>query len=533
VETLRHAPRRNLLAGVTVALVALPLALGFGVASGAGAQAGLITAIVAGALAAIFGGSNLQVTGPTGAMTVVLVPIAHKHGLDGVLTVGLMAGVVLLLAAWLRIGRMARYLPAPVIEGFTAGIAVVIALQQVPNALGTPGEGTKAWRSAWDSLHHWLQNPHWWPIGIALAVCAVMLVGMRLRPGLPYSLIAVVLATAASELLHLPLAPIGHLPHGIPAPSAGFLHWDVVTGLIPSALAVAALGALESLLSATVADGMTVGQGHDPDRELFGQGIANVVVPFFGGVPATGAIARTAVNVRAGANSRLSAFVHALGLAVVIYAASSWVGRIPLAALAGVLLATCVQMIEVSSYRAIFRSTRADALVMIATFGITVAVNLVTAVAIGVGIAVVLALRSVAGAARLEQTPLDLADHTEEEHELLSKHIVAYRIDGPLFFAGAHRFLLELSEVGDVKVVILRMRRLTTIDATGAHVIGDAITRLEHRGIAVLISGISDEHSKVLEALGVAEHIRTEGQVFATTPDAIAYAQAFLAGKAA
>jgi SulP family sulfate permease len=520
-----RAPRRNLVSGITVALVALPLALGFGVASGVGAEAGLITAMVAGAIAAIFGGSNVQVSGPTGAMTVVLIPIAHEHGPAGVFTVGLMGGVVLVAAGLLRLGRLARYLPAPVIEGFTAGIALVIALQQVPNALGTSGHGDKAWHSAWDALHHWFGEPRPAPVIMALAVTAFMLIGVRLRPGIPYSLIAVALATVVAQVFDVRVNPIGDLPRGASAPSAAFLQWHVLTSLIPSALAVAALCALESLLSATVADSMTVGQQHDPDRELIGQGLANIAVPFFGGVPATGAIARTAVNVRAGASSRLSALVHAAALAAVVYVATEWVGKIPLAALAGVLLATCVQMVEVGSLRAMIRSTRADALVLAVTFVTTVWIDLVTAVAVGVGIAIVLALRAVSRAARLEQVPLDLADHTEEEHDLLSRHIVAYRIDGPLFFAGAHRFLLELAEVGDVEVVILRMSRLTTIDATGAHVLGDAITRLERRGIVVLISGISEGHAQVLRALGVAPHLSRSGRVFADTPTAIAYAK--------
>jgi SulP family sulfate permease len=527
-KAVRHAPRRNLVAGLTVALVALPLALAFGVASGAGAEAGMVTAIIAGALAAVFGGSNLQVSGPTGAMTVVLIPVVHKHGLDGVLTVGLMAGVVLVLAAGLRLGRVARYLPAPVIEGFTAGIAVVIMLQQVPNLLGTPGSGEKAWAAAWDALRGWFEHPHWWPLGMALLVAAVMVVGARVRPGLPFSLLAVGVATVVAQAADLPVARIGSLPSGLPGPSAAFLHWDTVSSLIPSALAVAALGALESLLSATVADAMTVGQRHDPDRELFGQGLANLVVPFFGGVPATAAIARTAVNVRAGASSRLAAFTHAFALAAIVYFAATLVGHIPLAALAGVLVATCVQMVEVGSLRAVAASTRGDALVLAATFLVTVWIDLVTAVAIGCGVAVVLALRSVARSARLEQVPLDLSDHSDEEHDLLRRHIVAYRLDGPLFFAAAHRFLLELTEVADVKVVILRLSRLTAIDATGAHVLGDAVTRLERRGIVVLLSGARPAHDEVLQALGVAEHLRSSGRIFADTPEAIAYARDLL-----
>jgi sulfate permease, SulP family len=530
-QSARRHPRQNLLAGLTVSLVALPLALAFGVASGAGAGAGLVTAIVAGAVAAVFGGSNLQVSGPTGAMTVVLIPVVHRFGVDGVLIVGLIAGAILVLAALLRLGRAARYLPAPVIEGFTAGIAVVIVLQQVPAALGVSGSGDKAWQSAWSAVRHFATDPHPWPVATALAVAAVMLAGARWRPGVPFSLLAIAVVALITRLADLPMARIGSLPDGLSAPSLGFLDPSAIATLLPSALAVAALGALESLLSATVADAMTVGQRHDPDRELFGQGVANLVVPLFGGVPATAAIARTAVNVRSGANSRLAACTHALGLAAVVYLAAPWVSQIPVAALAGVLIATCVQMVEVGSLSALARATKADALVLAATFAVTVAVDLVTAVAVGIAVAVVLALRAVARSSQLEQVPLDAADHAAEEHELLSRHIVAYRLDGPLFFAAAHRFLLELTEVADVQVIILRLSRLIAVDATGAHVLGDAISRLEHRGITVLLSGIRPEHGLILRRLGVAEHLRHAGRIFPDTPAAIRYARTLLGAE--
>jgi SulP family sulfate permease len=288
---------------------------------------------------------------------------------------------------------------------------------------------------------------------------------------------------------------------------------------------VAALAAIESLLSATVADGMSVNQRHDPDRELFGQGIANLAVPLFGGVAATGAIARTAVNVRAGASSRLSALTHAAVLVVVIYTLAPLVSQIPLAALAGVLLATSVRMVETASLLALARSTRADAAVLGLTFFVTVAVDLITAVAVGVGVAVILALRAIARSVRVDEVPLEQGDHTEEEHALLAEHIVAYRLDGPLFFAAAHTFLLELSAVADVRVVILRMSRVTTLDATGARVLGDAIAQLERRDIAVLLSGIRPSHNGVLSALGVADHLRRDGRVFEHTPAAIEYAR--------
>ncbi len=527
---MRRSAGRDLLAGLTVAIVALPLALAFGVASGLGAEAGLTTAVIAGALAAIFGGSNLQVSGPTGAMTVVLIPVVHRFGPAGVLQVGVMAGVILLALSLSGIGRYVRYLPSSLVEGFTAGIAVVIALQQFPNILGVePGSQERVGELAIDAVARFAQSPDPIPVIIALGVAAVILLGSRWRPSLPLSLVAVAAATAIAWFLAPGLGLVGELPRGIPAPTAGFLDPDALTALVPSAVAVAALAALESLLCATVADAMSVGQKHNPDRELFGQGIANLVVPFFGGVPATAAIARTAVNVKAGARSRLASLSHSVVLLMFMLVAAPLVGIIPLAALGGVLLATTVQMVQVGAMRSIVRSSRGDAIVLILTFVVTVTIDLVTAVIVGLALAGVVALRAVARSAQIERVPLDDSDHDDEERSLLDDRIVAFRLDGALFFGAAHRFLLELSEVTDVAVVILRMSRLSTIDATGAIMLDDAIVRLEKRGIAVLLSGIQPGHRKVLAALTAAPRLREAGRVFAETPDAIEHARALAA----
>ncbi|MFC5242559.1 SulP family inorganic anion transporter [Streptomyces atrovirens] len=530
---MAHDPRRDLLAGLTVAIVALPLALGFGVSSGLGAEAGLATAVVAGALAALFGGSNLQVSGPTGAMTVVLVPIVTQYGPGGVLTVGLMAGVLLIALALLKAGRYMRYIPAPVVEGFTLGIACVIALQQVPNALGVAKpEGDRVLVVTWRAVEAFVRTPNWTAVTLALAVAAVMLLGARWRPTVPFSIVAVIGATLASELFHLEAAaPIGDLPSGLPAPSLAFLDPSALGSLLAPAVAVAALAALESLLSATVADGMTVGQRHDPDKELFGQGVANLAAPLFGGVPATAAIARTAVNVRTGAGSRLASLTHAAVLAAIVFAAAPLVSRIPLAALAGVLLATAIRMVEVGALLALARATRSDAIVLVLTAVATLALDLVYAVIIGLAVAGALALRAVANQARMDQVDFkaDLpGEHGEEEHALLAEHIVAYRIDGPLFFAGAHRFLLELSDVADVRVVILRMSRITTMDATGALVLKDAVQKLNRRGIAVLASGIRPGQRHALRSVGALDLLQSEGREYASTPEAIAGARAHL-----
>ncbi|WP_030166718.1 SulP family inorganic anion transporter [Streptomyces sp. NRRL S-813] len=527
---VRRDPRRDLLAGLTVAIVALPLALGFGVSSGLGAESGLATAVIAGAVAAVFGGSNLQVSGPTGAMTVVLVPIVAEYGPGGVLTVGLMAGVMLVALAVMRAGKYMQYVPAPVVEGFTLGIACVIGLQQIPNALGVPKpEGDRVLLVAWRAVREAAENPNWTAVGFALAVAAVMLVGARLRPTVPFSIVAVIAATVVAQVAGLDAArPIGDLPSGLPAPSLAFLDPGALGSMLAPAVAVAALAALESLLSASVADGMTVGQRHDPDRELFGQGLANIAAPLFGGVPATGAIARTAVNVRTGAGSRLASLTHAAVLAVIVFAAAPLVSRIPLAALAGVLLATAVRMVEVGSIKAMARATRSDALILVLTAVATLALDLVYAVIIGLVVAGALALRAVAKQARLDQVPLDRGDHSAEEHALLAEHIVAYRIDGPLFFAAAHRFLLQLAEVADVRVVILRMSRVTTVDATGALVLKDAVEKLDRRGIAVMTSGIRPGQRQVLESVGALELLRLEGREYATTPEAIEGARTYL-----
>ncbi|MBO4253102.1 SulP family inorganic anion transporter [Streptomyces griseorubiginosus] len=529
---LRRDPRRDLLAGLTVAIVALPLALGFGVSSGLGAAAGLATAVVAGALTAVFGGSNLQVSGPTGAMTVVLVPIVGRYGPTGVLTVGLMAGVMLVALAAARAGRYMRYVPAPVVEGFTLGIACVIGLQQIPNALGVPKpEGDRVLVVAWRAAKEFATSPNWTAVSLTVAVAAVMLAGARWRPTVPFSILAVIAATITAQAAGLDAAkPIGDLPAGLPAPSLGFFEPGALGTLLAPAVAVAALAALESLLSASVADGMTVGQQHDPDRELFGQGLANIAAPLFGGVPATGAIARTAVNVRTGASSRLAALTHAVVLAAIVFTAAPLVSKIPLAALAGVLLATAIRMVEVGSLRAMVKATRSDALILVLTALATLALDLVYAVVIGLLVAGALALRAVARQARLDQVPLDEGDHTAEEHALLAEHIVAYRIDGPLFFAAAHRFLLELTDVADVRVVILRMSRVSTMDASGALVLKDAVEKLNRRGILVLASGIRADQRQVLDSVGALELLRYEGREYDTTPEAIQGAREHLEG---
>jgi MFS superfamily sulfate permease-like transporter len=525
-------PGKDLLAGLMVGLVALPLALGFGVSSGMGAGAGLVTAIVAGIVAAVFGGSNLQVSGPTGAMTVVLIPIIATYGADGVLVVGLMAGMILIGLAFAGLGRFIRYVPIPVVEGFTLGIAAIIVLQQVPAALGVHAEADRALTLASGAIGAWFEHPRFAAPLLTIGVTGLILLVTRMRPSLPVGLLAVTLGTAANAALGLDLATIGALPSSLPAPSIPDVPWGHIDALVLPAVAVAALAALESLLSATVADAMSVGQRHDPDRELFGQGLANLASPLFGGIPATAAIARTAVNVRAGASTRLAAVTHAVVLLLIMLVAARWVGDIPLAALAGVLIATATQMVRVSSVAALLRATRGDAAVLVITAGATIVSDLVTAVILGLVVAGWFALRQTAQSAHMEEEPLDEGDHADEEHAVLDEQIIVFRLDGPLFFAAAHDFLLELSEVSNVRVVVLRMSRITTIDATGAAVLADTIARLEARSITVLLSGVRTHQQRVLVNLGVYDRLATERHLFDTTPEAIAHARVHAARHA-
>lgn len=529
------APRRDIVAGLTVGVVALPLALAFGVTSGMGAGAGLITAIVAGVLAAVFGGSNLQVSGPTGAMTVVLVPIIATYGANGVLVVGLLAGVILVGMAVGGMGRFVQFIPLPVIEGFTAGIAVIIALQQIPAALGVPGEGERVMAVAVDAVATWISSPQVWPVLLSVGVMVIMLAGARLKSPIPMSLVGIVLATVVAELADLPVARIGDLPRSLPLPQLPAMDMGMVRVLVVPAFAVAALAALESLLSATVADAMSGGsQRHDPDRELFGQGIANLASPLFGGIPATAAIARTAVNVRTGAHSRLAAITHSGVLVVVVLALAPVVATIPLAALAGVLLATAVRMVEVSGIRALLRATHRDAAVFAATALATVALDLVTAVILGVGIAGLLALRAMAASTTIGEIPLAEAGEPGglPDEATYDPHIIAYRIEGSLFFGAAHEALVGLADVADLRVVILRLSRVSTLDATGATVLRDTVQQLHRRGVVVLLSGVKDPHWRVLDILGVTELIGGPEHVFPDTRTAVEHARTHVAGAA-
>lgn len=518
--------RRDVLAGVTVGVVALPLALAFGVSSGVGAAAGVVTAVIAGLVAAVFGGSNVQVSGPTGAMAVVLAPIVAAHGLGSIALVTVLAGLLVLAAGATGLGRAVTFIPWPVIEGFTLGIAAIIFLQHVPAAFGqdTPA-GARTVPAAW----HVVTHADWPEAATTLAVVAFIAIAMvalpRLHRGIPESLTAVVLATLAVAALGTPIASIGSLPAHLPSPVIPYLEVGALRTLVSAALTIAALAAIESLLSARVAATMAPTGPYDPDRELVGQGLASVASGVFGGMPATGAIARTAVNVRSGARTRLSAITHSLVLLAVVYLATGPVSTIPLSALAGVLMVTAFRMISAGTVRKILRSTRSDALTFVLTALITVAFDLIEAVEIGIVVAAFFALRSVARRSSVVREELPTPRRPGDEQ------IALLRLDGAMFFGVAERISTAIVDADHphVAVVIIRMSQLGMLDATGAHTLAQICTELEARGITVIIKGVRSEHMKLLANVGVFESLRHENHLLDSLDAAVDHARTHVA----
>lgn len=503
-------------------IVALPLALAFGVASGVGAAAGLVTAVVAGILAAVFGGSHVQVSGPTGAMVVILAPLVAIHGVAAVPLLSVMAGLFVLLLGVLGMGRAVSLIPWPVVEGFTLGIAIIIFLQQVPNALGTtvePGQNTAvAAVAAFASAT--------WPdallsVFVVIITAAVIVVLPRLHKSLPGPLLAIVLATVAVKLLNWEVPSIGTLPSGLPKPVLPDL--SLALELWRPALAIAALAAIESLLSARVAASMASTGSYHPDRELVGQGIASIGAGVFGGMPATGAIARTAVNVRSGGRSRLSAVVHAVALLAVIYLGSGLVSHIPLAALAGILMVTAVGMSSARTIRRLTTATRSDALVFTVTAFVTVAFDLIQAIEIGLLCAAFFALRTLAKMSGVVRQP------TPDTPQPGDEHIAIFRIDGAMFFGASERLLTEINSVTGVQVVILRLSNVQILDSTGARALVEIIEGLERRGITVLVKGLRSHHSTLARRVGVVDSLRVAEHLFADLDDAVAHARSHVA----
>lgn len=527
---IRRTWRHDVVAGVTVGIVALPLALAFGVSSGVGAAAGLVTAVIAGVVAAVFGGSHVQVSGPTGAMVVVLAPIVAAHGVGMVAILSILAGLLLVVIGSARLGRAVAFIPWPVVEGFTAGIGVIIFLQQVPLALSAPaahGENTVA--AAAEAV-----RAAAWPgalggLAVVALVAALMLLLPRLHRAVPASLIAIVVATVLVELAGWDVRRIGALPGSLPSPSVPDVDIAALPSLAGSVVAIAALAGIESLLSVRVASGLAGPDGkttgpYNPDRELVGQGLASVAAGVFGGMPATGAIARTAVNVRSGARTRLAAITHAAVLFAVVSLASTLVSRVPVAALAGVLMVTAARMVSLRVARTVLGSTRSDAVAYALTAVVTISFDLIVAIEIGIVCAALLTLRKFANLGSVRREPIAGAARSGDER------IAVFRLDGLMFFWVAERVLQELTAVRGVEVVILRLSQVRYLDATGAQALVEVIRKLEQQGVAVLVKGVREEHLALVRRVGVIAELRHHRHLFDALDEAVEHARGHVAG---
>lgn len=518
--------------GLTAGIVALPLALAFAIASGVDPQYGLYTAIVAGFLASLFGGSPVQITGPTGAMTVVLVGIVAKFGYEKVLIAGVMAGIMLIGMGLARLGKLITYIPFPLTTGFTNGIAVIIFAGQIDNFLGLPksihsGE-ENFFLKVWESLSH-IQEVNPMAVLIASAVIAAMVIVPRYIKTIPGSLIGLIIATATAWALGLDVKKIGEIPKTLPMPHGIDVSWGIIKELIRPAIAIAALGAIESLLSAVVADGMTLSEKHDSNKELIGQGIGNIAAPFFGGIPATGAIARTAVNVRNGGKTKLSGMLHAVFLLIIMFVFADPASEIPLAALAGILMMTSIRMVEVENTEAVLRSPRADIFVMLLTFFITVAFDLVLAVEVGLMAAGILFVKRMSELGMIKESmeTIETMIPMPDSAMKVCPHVFVYRLDAPLFFGAADTFVGTIKKHDNIKVLILRLRRVTAMDATGAMALRSIVEHLHRIGAHLLIAGLQPQPREVLENMGILKMIGKEN-LFEHTDQAIIHAQSLM-----
>ena len=515
----RHQWLPNIVAGLVVGIVALPLSMAFAIASGARPEQGIYTAIIGGGLVTLLGGSRVQIAGPTGAFIVILAGITAKYGMAGLQVGTLMAGVMLLLMGLTKMGGVIKFIPAPVIVGFTTGIGVIIFVGQWSDFLGLPKVTAEHFHEKlWGQLTL-LSQTHLPTLALALLSLLIVIFSPKVAAlkKIPGPLVAMIVATLLQSTLHLQgVATIGTafggVPQGLPAFALPDLSLSQVLSLIGPAFTIAMLGAIESLLSAVVADGMA-GTKHDSNQELVGQGIANMLTPLFGGFAATGAIARTATNIRNGATSPLAGMMHAVTLIAVLLVLAPLASSIPLAALAAILFVVAWNMSELHRFgRVLMRAPYADRAILVVTFLLTVFVDLVVAVNVGVILAILHFLRRMAAAVELRQVDQVSVQSELARHGLASlpAGTLLYEINGPMFFGAVDNFERVLRDTAtDPKVLILRLQRVPFMDVTGLQCLEDAITGLQKRGVKVLLC---EANERVLLKL------RTAG-IFETLPD--------------
>lgn len=521
------------LAGWIVAIVAIPLAIAFGISSGVGPTEGLVTAIIAGFIISALGGSRVQIGGPTGAFIVIVYGIIQQHGLTGLLIATIMAGILLILMGLFKLGNVIKFVPYPVIIGFTAGIAVTIFSTQMNDLFGMGIKDAPA-----DFIHKWIcyfqhiEDINWWAFAVGILSLLIIVFSSKINKKIPGSLVAIVLMTLVVWLLRkyggiTSITTIGDLytlPNGMPAPqlpeidlSDGQTLIKLVQDLFPSAFTIAMLGAIESLLSAMVADGV-IGDKHNSNTELIAQGVANVVTPFFGGIPATGAIARTMANINNGGRTPVAGIVHAAMLLLVLLCFGPLVGMIPMACLAGVLIVVSYNMAGIQSVISLSKAPKSDFIVMLVTFILTVIFDLTIAIEIGLLLAVILFLKRT-NESTVIRTFSDEIDPTLQTdirlhgNDLEKLHIPpfteVYEIDGPYFFGIANKFDEISQRIGTdgQKVRILRMRKVSFIDSTGIHNLEQLYHRSQRCGMTLVLSGVNERVFKALDKAGLVDLI--------------------------
>lgn len=502
--------RSDLGAGVVVGLVALPLAMAFAIASGLPPERGLYTAIIAGFLVSALGGSRVQIGGPTGAFVVIVSGIVAQYGYDGLALATLMAGGILILMGLARFGDLIKFIPYPVTTGFTSGIAVIILSTQVKDFLGlhldrVPSEFIEKW----DAYLHVLSTTNLWAAGLALFTTLCIALWPKAWNRVPGSLIALILCSIAAAAWSLPVETIqsrfGGVPHSLPSPAFPAWSFAQAKALIPAATTVAILAAIESLLSAVVADGM-IGGRHKSNVELIAQGIANLCSPLFGGIPATGAIARTATNVKNGGRTPMAGMIHALVLLLILMMAGSLAAKIPLACLAGVLVVVSYHMSEWRSFKTIFSGPRSDIMVLLTTFSLTVLVDLTVAVEVGMILAAFLFMKQMADTTQIKTLAREKPATHGAEHlhpSAIPAGVEVFTIQGSLFFGAANK-LVEVIRImsSPPRALILEMSGLLHMDATGLHVLGQIHQDCLHRKIRLMIAGVHTQPFLVLQQAG-------------------------------
>lgn len=502
----------DLLAGIVVGIVALPLAIAFAVASGVSPERGLVTAVIAGFLISFLGGSRVQIGGPTGAFIVIIVGIIAQYGLNGLLISTIMAGFILIAFGLLKLGSLLKYFPHPLIVGFTSGIAVVIFSTQVKDALGLEiTELPSGFIEKWGSYFNNLSTLNLYAIAITAITILLVVFAKRFFSKIPGSIIAIIIGTAAVQLFQLPVSTIesffGEIPNTF---HFEMLHFDFkeLGHYVQPAITIAFLGAIESLLSAVVSDGM-IGANHRSNTELIAQGVANVVTPFFGGIPATGAIARTATNVKNGGRTPIAGIIHAITLLLIMLFFGKWVKLIPMSVLAGILIVVAYNMSEWRTFVSILKGSVFDIIVLVTTFSLTVLVDLTVAIQVGIILSAILFMKRMADLGNVipERMESDMID----DYSKYPSEIGIYEISGPLFFASAKEFCEVLKSVGYTKkIMVIRMRHVPFIDATGLRNFKDAIESLMDSGIKIILSGVNDNVCRDLKTKNIVDLVGNE-----------------------